>query len=61
MPSGDVKKIAKMLGDVQKLQNGKQLEKKRLEAFIIQEVNSTVSKKQTKEMTKLMKKLALSS
>ena len=44
MPSGDVKKIAKMLGDVQKTQSGKQLEKETLGLiYTIQEVNLTVS------------------
>ena len=61
MPSGDVKKIAKMLGDVQKTPEWETVRKRNAWVNIYNPGSKFDSflKKQTKEMTKLMKKLGV--
>ena len=61
MPSGDVKKIAKMLGDVQKTPEWETVRKRNAWVNIYNPWSKFDSflKKQTKEMTKLMKKLGV--
>ena len=61
MPSGDVKKIAKMLGDVQKTPEWEAVRKRNAWVNIYNPGSKFDSflKKQTKEMTKLMKKLGV--
>ena len=61
MPSGDVKKIAKMLGDVQKTPEWETVRKRNAWVNIYNPGSKFDSflKGQTKEMTKLMKKLGV--
>ena len=61
MSSGDVKKIAKMLGDVQKTPEWETVRKRNAWVNIYNPGSKFDSflKKQTKEMTKLMKKLGV--